>query len=163
MTKIDFKDMHRKYLIENNIIDKIVIDEINLAKIYSYDEKGNKFPIKVILELRKKDNKYGHVLSFGSPFGYYLSDLEKNFPYPDESEFCIDISGRNHLGSPVCVSSKDMNICIKIAHQAIEILNKKFSDNVNSITIKRCQTCLSGHIEFFMDDLVVSCNCKNTN
>ncbi len=50
----------------------------------------------------------GTTISFGYPCEYYISDLLKH-PLPYEKDLCIDISGRNHAGSPVSISKENMS------------------------------------------------------
>ena len=83
-------------------------------EIIAKDEKGNEFKKNVTFHDGKID--------FGGWASYYAEDLLDQDWIEDKRDFCIDIAGRHHKGSMVCVSYKDM---FKIAekYKAMKLKN----------------------------------------
>ena len=81
--------------------------------IIAIDEKGNTF--NKILTLQQGPN--GLVVSLGVPCSWYLSDLEASVPKDDR--LYLDAMGRNHKGSPVSCSYKELMIKVLLLRQPV--------------------------------------------
>ncbi len=92
--------------------------------IIAYDEKGNQFEKKGIL-----DEKYNNI-SFGWPVEYNLDDLLKDFD--GTKDMCIDIGGRNHRDSPVCFRAKEFKEFLTKASSLKERLNKEKNNEIHN-------------------------------
>ncbi len=83
----------------------------NGKKVIAFDEKGNKFEKTIsFLEGSEEYSKYGYygtVISFGWPIQYYIRSLLIKYPF--NKDMSIDMCGKNHKGSEVCISMQDMN------------------------------------------------------
>lgn len=61
---------------------------------------------------------YGNcVIDFGWPCSYFLRTLLKDYPFT--KSLCIDMEGRNHNGSAVCISAGNMNKVLEKARPSI--------------------------------------------
>ena len=81
--------------------------------IIATDEKGNTF-IK-LLEIRPEDS--GTIVSLGFPCEWYLEDI-KTPPIAGADKMWVDIGGRNHKGSPVYVSHRELIEAVEALQEA---------------------------------------------
>jgi len=156
---IDFNQLFREELIKTNCLEEIQLNQIELCSIEAYDKTGHEFPKDVTLELRQED-QYGNVLSFGAPCSYFLSSLVKDYPYPSDKEFCIDMCGRNHNNLPVYISMDNLNLCIKLGITTVMALHKQYPGSSKEIIVKRCQTCLTNNAKLQYEKIILECNCQ---
>lgn len=75
--------------------------------IEAFDTQGRKFKKEV--KLTTLDGR--SILDFGWPVQYYVDGLLKHYPF--KNDMCIDIMGRNHANTQVCISKEDMNRIIQ--------------------------------------------------
>jgi len=81
--------------------------------IIATDEKGNTFVKR--LKLRSGDS--GTIVSLGFPCEWYLEDI-KTPPIAGDNKMLVDIGGRNHKGSPVYVSHKELIEAVEALQEA---------------------------------------------
>lgn len=90
---------------------------ILLDTIIATDEKGNTFEKKVTL--RKYDDRY--VIDFTRYAEYNIQSLLNNpcMNADDNELFCLDMMGRNHKGSAVHITIKQLRDMIELAQSFI--------------------------------------------
>lgn len=161
---VDFHTLLKNNLIEHGLLEKSKINTIRIKTIIACDETNHTFEKQAELIICGK-NEYSeqfgrYILSFGGFTRYYLSSLkDRNYPYPAGKEFCIDIGGRNHFGSPVSIKTEDMNTCIQLADEIVDLLKTFEINDEGYFIVDRCQTCLGAYAILIDHHIEIQCEC----